>query len=238
MSGPLRARLVSSTPVSHDVTDLRFALETPAALSFLPGQFVTFSIGQDAQGQPIRRSYSLASSARKGHELRLLIKLLPDGAAQDFFTRLGPGQPVDMTGPHGFFVLDDHHEGDVVFAATGTGLAPILPMLDALAHRTEGTKRHLYWGLRSPDDIFLKEELQALCDAAHTELQIFLSQPDASWNGPRGRIIGPVMAHLPHLTNPTFYLVGNGAMIKELKQRLVEAGVNRKKHIRTEAFFD
>ena len=43
---------------------------------------------------------------------------------------------------------------------------------------------------------------------------------------------------LPSLTNPTFYIVGNGAMIAELKRSLIAQGIDRKKHIRTEAFFD
>jgi len=33
------------------------------------------------------------------------------------------GATVEMTGPHGFFQLVEQHAGDVVFAATGTGLA-------------------------------------------------------------------------------------------------------------------
>lgn len=242
MSGPLRARLASVTPVSPDVTDLRFALESPPRLEFAPGQFVTLSIGNDAQGQPIRRSYSLASSARHGDELRLLIKLLPDGAAHDFFTTMVPGQSVDMTGPHGFFVLDAQHAGDVVFAATGTGIAPILPMLDALANRQEPGRRYLFWGLRTASDLFALDELRRLCESSHTELRIFLSQPDATWapssSQDKGRITDPVMALQPKLHEATFYLVGNGAMIRELKQRLMDAGINRKKHIRTEAFFD
>ena len=40
------------------------------------------------------------------------------------------------------------------------------------------------------------------------------------------------------LRAPTFYLVGNGAMITELKRELIARGVNRKLQIRTEAFFD
>ena len=238
MSGLIRARLASARPVSPDVTDFRFALESPATLEFLPGQFVTFAIGMDSHGQPIRRSYSLASSLHNRHEIRLLIKLLPDGPAHDFFATLAPGQNVDMTGPHGFFVLDAHHHGDVVFAATGTGLAPILPMLDELAQRQEPGRRYLFWGLRAARDLFLEQELRALCKAAQTDLHIYLSQPGPTWAENNGRITEPVLTLLPGLTKPTFYLVGNGNMIRELKKRLMDAGINRKQHIRTEAFFD
>ena len=47
-----------------------------------------------------------------------------------------------------------------------------------------------------------------------------------------------VCERLPRLATPTFYLVGNGAMITELKRELISRGVNRKTQIRTEAFFD
>ena len=47
-----------------------------------------------------------------------------------------------------------------------------------------------------------------------------------------------LLDRLPRLQAPTFYLVGNGAMITELKRELISRGVNRKTQIRTEAFFD
>ena len=51
-----------------------------------------------------------------------------------------------MTGPHGFFVLDPEHAGDLVFGATGTGVAAVMPMLGELSRRTDGGRRYLFWG--------------------------------------------------------------------------------------------
>ncbi len=42
---------------------------------------------------------------------------------------------------------------------------------------------------------------------------------------------------MPSFEKPVFYLVGNGAMIKELKAALQERGIDRKRQIRNEAFF-
>ena len=92
----------------------------------------------------------------------------------------------------------------------------------------------------SESDLFAHEEIARLCERSGTELRIYLSaaQENDGWGGGRGRITPAILAQLPSLTSPTFYLVGNGAMITELKRELVEKGVNRKKQIRTEAFFD
>lgn len=234
----MTTRLAHRKPIATDVVDLAFDLIEPASLPFHGGQFVTLAVGRDAEGRPVRRSYSIASPSDEGSRLRFLVKLNTGGPAADFFAQLPIGAAVDMTGPHGFFVLDADHAGDVVFAATGTGLAPILPMMAELAKRPAGGRRLLFWGVRREEDLFVVDEVQAICKHAGCELKLFLSQPSAAWTGLRGRITEPVLAALPDLQRPTFYLCGNGAMIKDLKTALIGAGVERKRQIRTEAFFD
>jgi NAD(P)H-flavin reductase len=111
-------------------------------------------------------------------------------------------------------------------------------MLHELAHREEPGHRYVYWGLRAEADLFLYDELLALCTAAQADLLVYLSQGSEAWSGLRGRITTPILELVPRLQAPTFYMVGNGAMIRELKQKLIDQGINRKKQIRTEAFFD
>jgi len=238
MSGPITTRLRSRSAVAADVYDLWFDVLEPAKVVFKAGQFVTLPVGTDAQEQSLRRSYSIASLSGRGEELRFIIRAIPGGGATGYFLHMAPGTLVAMTGPHGFFVLSPQHPGDVVFGATGTGVAPVLPMLDELRPRGEPGRRFLHWGLRHESDLFLVPEVQAMCRATDTDLHIHLSRPSDGWTGLRGRITAPILDALPGLSAPTFYLVGNGHMISELKGKLVAAGVDRKRQIRTEAFFD
>ena len=232
-------RLRSRTTVATDVVDLVFDLVDPPQITFHAGQFVTLAVGTDEAGQPLRRSYSIASMGDEGDHLRFILRVISEGAASTFFTELPIGASVEMTGPHGFFVLAPHHPGDVVFAATGTGVAPVLPMLGELKRRQDEPGRRLvFWGLRHESDLFVPDEIQHACTAAKAELLTYLSRPSDAWRGHRGRVTAAVMEQLPSLHLPTFYLVGNGAMITELKAGLVAAGVDRRKQIRTEAFFD
>jgi CDP-4-dehydro-6-deoxyglucose reductase, E3 len=232
-------RLRSRATVATDVVDLVFDLVNPPKITFQAGQFVTLAVGTDEAGQPLRRSYSIASMGDQGEHLRFILRVISEGAASTFFTELPLGASVEMTGPHGFFVLAPHHPGDVVFAATGTGVAPVLPMLGELQRRKdEAGRRLVFWGLRHESDLFVPEEIQQACLATGASLQTYLSRPSAAWTGHRGRITAAVLEQLPSLQQPTFYLVGNGAMIAELKAGLVAAGIDRRKQIRTEAFFD
>lgn len=238
LAQPFRARLSRRTTIARAVVDLVFDLVEPPALPFHAGQFVSLAVGKDQAGRVIRRSFSIASRSDQGQALRFIVKIVPGGPASEYFIHLPEGTTVDMTGPHGFFLLDAQHAGDVLFGATGTGLAAVLPMLAELAARPEPGKRIVYWGVRSEEDLFLPDEAAGACAAAGAELHTYLSRPSPAWGGLRGRITAPILDRHPGLHAPTFYLVGNGAMIEELKKALVARGVDRKRQIRTEAFFD
>jgi len=237
MPGPFTTVLGSRTVIAPGIVDLVFAMVKPSRLEFQAGQFASLGVGRDADGAVVRRSYSIASPSRQGQSLRFIVRIVEGGTASAYLMGLPVGAEIEMTGPHGFFVLDREHPGDIVFCATGTGIAPVLPMLDELSERPETGRRFVYWGLRHAADVFARDDVEAACARAQAALHLFLSRPPDSWSGPRGRITGAVLEALPSLRAPTFYLVGNGAMIEDLKRQLVARGVDRKRQIRTEVFF-
>jgi ferredoxin-NADP reductase len=255
-SGTIVAELSARTIIAPGIADLSFRMCAPPALVFQAGQFVSIAVAPAGDATtPARRSYSIASQSDAGDSLRFIIRVIPSGAASELLMSIPVGSAVRMTGPHGFFVLDATHAGDVIFGATGTGVAALMPMLGELTRRStmataaaaqgSGASREapharhaLYWGLRHESDLFAHDEIARLCDASGTELLVYLSAAGEGWTGGRGRITAAILDRLPALHAPTFYLVGNGAMITELKRELVARGVNRKRQIRTEAFFD
>lgn len=214
-----------------------FAHDEPE-LTFRPGQFISTQVGLDAEGNPVLRSYSLASPPERRGELVLILRLVENGIGSQYFDALRPGDSLRFTGPMGFFVNELEHPGEAVYVATGTGVAPFFPMIDETLRRPETGRVLLFWGLRSEQDLFGHDELSTLA-ARHPRFSaaIYLSQPQG-FARLRGRVTGPVLELLPSLKAPTFYLCGNGQMIEELKAGLVDRGVNRKRQIRTEAFFD
>ena len=240
-----QARLVARRRVAEQTDEFVFALDSapaagaaPTELRFRPGQFVSVTVGTDADGNPILRSYSIASPPERRGELSLIIRLVEGGIGSRFFDDLRLGDAVRFTGPMGFFVNELAHTGDAVYVATGTGIAPMLPMIEEVLRRPETGRVLLYWGLRREADVFYQDELSALA-TRHPRFAsfVYLSQPQGFCRL-RGRVIGPVLELLPSLREPTFYLCGNGQMIEELKAALIDRGVSRKRQIRSEAFFD
>jgi ferredoxin-NADP reductase len=234
------ALLVERRKIAGEIEAYTFALDPPAALHFRAGQFVSLRVGEDRDGSAVLRSYSLASSPDQDR-LTLVVRLIPGGAAAGWFDRLTIGARVRFTGPMGFFVLELQHTGDVVFGATGVGIAPVLPMLDEVLARPEHGKIHVLWGNRHASDVFWQAELDARAAAHSARLRVrrFLSREATLPAGyEQGRITEPIFALVPDLVQPTFYLVGSGAMIKDVKTGLLARGIDRKRQVRNEAFFD
>jgi CDP-4-dehydro-6-deoxyglucose reductase len=229
------AELIRAAPRAAGVVE--YVLRTDEPLQFRPGQFISVRVGMDESDNPILRSYSIASPPGQP-EIALILKLIKGGPGSEYFESLTPGARVRFTGPMGFFVLDFQHAGDIVFGVTGVGITPVLPMLSDLAARPERGRIKLFWGNRHTEDLFWLDELaevQRNCE--RLQLEIFISGDAPAWTGRRGRITQAVLTELPTFDRPVFYLVGNGAMIKELKAELQARGIDRKRQIRNEAFF-
>ncbi|WP_276261564.1 FAD-binding oxidoreductase [Haloglomus litoreum] len=105
---------------------LRFRLEE--GLDFVPGQYVRISYAGE---EP--RVYSIASPP-SDEELELCIRRVPGGElTPDLCDRASVGDELFVRGPFGDeFTLQAPSDRDLVFVATGTGVAPFKSMVDHL----------------------------------------------------------------------------------------------------------
>jgi ferredoxin-NADP reductase len=233
-----RARVTSIQTIARDVVQIDAAMVDPPAIEFQAGQFLSFRI--DETGDE-RRAWTIASFAERTDGFELVVRLLPHRAGSDYVRALRPGSELAFTGPVGRFTPDLAHDGDVVFAATGSGIAAALPMLHEILGRPETGRVLLYWGLRRQEDVYWRDRLEAeAARSARFAWHICLSQPDPGWEGVEGRITGHIVRQVevaPRLERPVFYVVGNGDMIRELKHELVARGIDRKRQIRVEEFY-
>lgn len=232
------AQLIRRTIIASETEAFSFITENLPP--FQAGQFVSVQVGVDAQKNPILRSYSIASSPANLGTFELVVRTSEQGVGTGFFRDLPVGGSIRFTGPLGFFVNEPTHSGDIVYVATGTGIAPILPMVEEVVQRSSETGRILlFWGVRHVEDFFHQNWILSLeKSSARFESMLLVSRPREHFTGNAGRVITPVLSCLPHLRQPIFYLCGSGYMIRDLKTALQAEGIDRKKQIRTEAFFD
>lgn len=209
--------------LAPDVVRVFLRFPPTADFQFLAGQYVDV-IGPGG----IRRSYSLANANFLDRQLELHIRKVNDGAMSDYwFNQAKPNDLLRIHGPLGTFFLRDVQDADLIFLATGTGIAPIKSMLGSISsmppeHRPRSMQ--IFWGGRTPADFYIKPE-----DAPGTQNWNFvLSREHSDWQGIRGYVQDAVLNSKIQLTLATVYACGSDAMIQSAKYSLTKAGLSSK----------
>jgi ferredoxin-NADP reductase/ferredoxin len=223
------AELVSDTVV-------RLVLRTPRGVdfSFQSGQYIRVNV----PGTDQWRSYSMASLPRDLPKLEFLVRIIPGGAMSEYLTaRCEPGDGIEVEGPLGAFILRES-AAPHIFVAGGSGLAPIISMLDTIRRRS-GAKPPmlLSFGCASDSQFFYRDEVE-LRASWMPQLKLRLSADRVE--DPESGLVqaNPVEVLGPgDVTDPgtVAYLCGPPRMIEAARERLSALGV-RPEHIYAEQF--
>jgi CDP-4-dehydro-6-deoxyglucose reductase len=221
--GTMAARIVSLDRLAPDI--IMVTIRTPPAspMRFLAGQYV------DVIAQDVRRSYSLANAPRADGLLELLVRRYPGGVMSEFwFERAKPNDLIRIEGPFGTFFLREEGPRDIVFLATGTGIAPVKALLEEMAADPARAARHrltVFWGNR---------EAESFCwDPAGMGLDVdchhLLSGADVAWEGARGYVQEAAIHHGIIPDDTVVYACGSSAMIASARGAMLACGVPSKR---------
>ncbi len=229
MEPPRRREVVleGNRVVAPSVHLLSFRTAPGDILTFDPGQYITFFLTR--AGKSVPRSYSFFSTAGSVDRFDLLIKQVPDGYGSTLLCSLEAGsQPVlPALAPLGRFLLRPPGGREVVFVATGTGVAPFLPMLTALRAQSPGTPTWLVFGERHREDLIGHDEFLAWTKAwpAFHFLPVLSRPPaDGSWKGAVGHVQETVRDRFPDLSNAHVYLCGVPEMVNDTQALCAKLG--------------
>ncbi len=183
-----------------------FVFSAPDRADFHPGQFATMTL-TDHQGSFVR-CYSIKSW--KEGKIVFCIKILTDGRGGSVLAKINPKDTVVMCPGLGTFGLKKTLHPKL-FIATGTGIAPIMAMLDATAAEVP---KKLIFGLRNEKDIFYLDELKKY---ENLDVDVWISQPSPAYKGNVGRVTTPFEnMQIPKDTKFEVYICGNPPMVQSV----------------------
>ncbi len=224
--------VIDLTPTVREV--LIETLE-PDHFSFQAGQFVTLHIPQEPK--PALRAYSIASDDRQRNGFCLLFKKVENGVASNFIWALKPGENLNFTGPFGRVFFKEPPTPQIVFLNTGTGLSQHLSYLISKASKFPNVRYRMLFGVRQESDIYYQQELDRMTEhLPNFKYELVLSRPSENWKGKKGYVQNFIEEFDYKNLETTFYLCGNGGMIKETKHQLIEINGFDKTRILSEAF--
>jgi ferredoxin-NADP reductase len=203
------------------------ALEDP--FPFEPGQYAT--LGLMGTEKLIQRPMSISSSADDLREYEFFIRLVEQGALTPLLWERTVGDPINIKGPKGKFLLQDDGR-TCLFVASGTGLAPFISMIETLRGRGETRDVVLLHGVSYDYDLAWRKELTELANGDGFPLRYVgtVSRPQAcpDWNGCTGRVetilAGQLDEHGLTADNTTMYLCGNPEMVSAVEEIAADRG--------------
>ena len=208
-SSSRRLQLARIDMETHDTKTLRFRVAEADRFAARPGQFLTFH--WQIAGKAVPRSYSISSSPTQSGYVEITPKRVPHGYVSAFLNdRAAVGLEVEARGPFGQFCFDEGRDQRIVLLAGGSGITPMMSMLRYIDDRCLRTAVTLIYCVRGRCDVIFEQELTRLRRRLQDfRMALVLSQPDAGWNGPRGRITRDLIAtHVDDLRASTFFLCG------------------------------
>jgi len=224
-----RARVDQIRNLTYDVREIGFRLIAPKEIHFKAGQFVSFEVPHPKSHKPVTRPYSIASPPSQRDRISLLLNLVPGGPGSTYLFSLKEGDETRFKGSAGSFYLKEEGPRDLLFVATGTGIAPFRSMLDHVFERGFSRSATLYWGLRSQRDLYYQKEFEALAKQHQNFSFIMtLSRPEPGqpgWTGSTGRVTKLVEERVASVANLAVYLCGNSGMIRDVAALISKKGL-------------
>jgi ferredoxin-NADP reductase len=189
-----RLRVTAIRRESSDAVTLELASISGNPLPFKAGQYLTHCF--EIEGVSHKRAYSISSA--EGGRLACTIKAVADGIVSGFVARqLQAGYEYAAFGPSGDFLLPLDAQAPLAFLAAGSGITPIISLIETALAQNPERSIHLLYASRKQGEIIFEQRLAALA-AQHPSLTLthVLSRPKAGWKGEKKRLDGPRAAAL------------------------------------------
>ena len=219
--------IVSTAAMTHDI--LQVVVETDRPVKFVAGQYASLQ----APGLPRARNYSFADAPqREGRTvLNFFIRKVPGGEFTDaLFAGKLTGQPLKIEAPHGQFHLRPGN-APMVCVAGGSGLAPLVSVLEDMRKHRIRRACTLLFGARTQADLYALDQIKNIANAwpePFRFLPVLSQEPaDSDWIGARGMVTDFIS--LPnegtHWAQAEGYLCGPPPMIDAGIEKLVSMGM-------------
>lgn len=220
-------KLVDTQTLTHDIVRITVELDRP--IKFIAGQYANLKSPNINRA----RNYSFADAPdREGlASVNFFIRKVPGGAfTEELFAGRLKDIALDVEGPHGAFHL---HAGTapMICIAGGSGLAPLLSLLEA--GRQDRVKRPcaFLFGARTQADLYALEQIQAIASSWADKfvlMPVLSHEPaDSAWAGARGLVTQFITDAMPGIdwSNAEGYMCGPPGMIDAGIASMTETGM-------------
>lgn len=203
--------------ITKNVIKVTLRFPPKANFNFISGQYVNLIRGNN------NRSYSIANKSGDNSKLDFYIKKYQNGAMSNYwFNEAKVDDLLRVEGPLGAFFYRNSKQTNIIFLATGTGVAPIKAMLEEIENSTENYSNKnflLLTGARHEEDLFWTPNIKKDINFKYIPV---LSRPNKDWKGERGYVQNVLLQEKIDLTKAQVYACGSNDMINAARDLLTQ----------------
>ena len=181
------------------------------------------------------RPLSIASSPTE--DFLLFSTKISDSGFKRKIKSLNSGETVNLTGPFGSFVLNEH-AGEIIMLGGGIGITPFRSMIKYAGDKKLPIKITLLYSNRTPLDIVYRNEWHVF-ESANSNFRVVHTvsdSADSEWREKTGRIDKSMINEFWEDKSGTlFYICGPPPMVNAMQEILREMQVPQQ-NVRIERF--
>lgn len=188
---------------------------------FNAGQYLQVVMSEDD-----KRPFSIANPPYERDFLELHIGATEQNPyAMQVIERLKSDGKIDVDIPCGNAVMQNDAEHSILIAG-GTGYSYTRSLLLQKLQAGKGANVWLYWGAKTPADLYEMSALQAL-EKQYSQFRFVpvIEHAEAGWQGKTGLVHEAVLADFDKLEDKHIYVAGRFEMAKVVKEQFLPRGV-------------
>ena len=220
------------TKVTDDIYILNLKINSEEEFKFKAGQYAELYFDQCKE-----KHFSMANPPST-NELEFHIKTLDGGEVSDYVKNtLEIGETIKVKGPFGNAYLRDGHKGPIIAVAGGTGLAPILSIIQASQDIKMKQPIQVYYGAQSEKDLYFVKQFEEMIQN-NKNLSFFpvVMEPSKSKELRSGLVTDVVIENIKDFDGYKAYLAGPPKMVEAAEKILSSHGI-RKVDMHSDAFY-
>lgn len=204
-------------------------------IKFWPGQYAM--IGDELFGHPLR-PYSIANAPKASGELSFIITNEEGGKTSPWIHKeVNVGDNIKINAPYGTFLGDPSVDTPILCLASGSGLAPILSLLNAYLKRGHRNPVTLLFSAKTKKDLLGFGEMKYLeSKYVNFKYKYTLTQESNKEAGLEGRIDKVLPQLLPDLNKYSVYIAGGVSFVGACKKTVESLGA-QDDYIHMEEYF-
>ena len=219
------AAIVSSIElINQNVYEIQLEIDdTP----FIAGQYLMIVLPTGEQVP-----YSIGSAPHALPVITLYIRVAdPSSLANKVIEHIQSNKNILIKMPGGDCHLESgsfvEDAENILLIAGGTGLSQMKSLYDSLIELDLKGHVSLYWGLKTPHDMFIKAWVEAAQDAHTFSLEVVVNEADETWQGRTGWLHEAVLKDHPDLSNSIAFISGSVGMVYGTLDRLALRGLTK-----------